>query len=578
MADTKREIERKYEATTDTKVPDLTRVAGVTDVVAEGVTELDAVYYDTTDLRLAADSITLRRRTGGDDEGWHLKFPVSTGIRDEIQAPLGDTLPRTLAGLVRSRVRDASLVPVVRLWSSRDVSHLVDDSGELLAELSVDSVRAERLTPGGRTAEWTEIEVELADDADPALLDAVGKRLRKAGISPSSSSSKLARALEETTPEYPAPGAAAAAAAGKDGKRGKRAATDGSVETADGPARPGRDTGPDAEQGSSRYADAFGHPGGERAPKAPEAAKGVKSRGARPRSEDAGAHVLAYLREQRDAIVALDPAVRRDLPDAVHQMRVATRRMRSAFKTFRKIIDRQVTDPLGDELKWLAGELGVARDQEVLAERLRGRIDDLPRPVILGPVRSRLRIWATAHRADARRRSVAVLDTKRYLALLDALDALLDEPPLLGAATAKPVDTLPKAVIKDYGRLAGRVGHALGLPAGHDRDLAMHEARKAAKRARYAAEAVTPALGKPAKKFAKRMKAVQTVLGDHQDSVVARDTLRDIGIQAHAAGETAFTWGLLFGHEEASAAERERELPGVWAEAADPRLRAALAG
>lgn len=94
MAETKREIERKYEATgDDVRLPDLTKAAGVASVVDKGVAELDAVYYDTQDLRLAADSLTLRRRTGGDDAGWHLKFPVATGIRDEIRAPCPRTSP-----------------------------------------------------------------------------------------------------------------------------------------------------------------------------------------------------------------------------------------------------------------------------------------------------------------------------------------------------------------------------------------------------------------------------------------------------------------------------------------------------
>ncbi|NNJ05779.1 CYTH and CHAD domain-containing protein [Streptomyces sp. PKU-MA01144] len=585
MAETKREIERKYEATPDTQIPDLTGAAGIADVVAKGVAGLDADYYDTPGLRLAADGITLRRRTGGTDEGWHLKFPVATGIREEIHAPLADTVPRPLAGLVRSRTRATPLTAVVRLRSDREVHHLVDERGRLLAELSRDTVHAERLAPGDGTAEWTEIEVELADGADPALLDRVEKRLRKAGITPASSPSKLARALAETAPGPAAstaaaapvaPVAAAAPAAAAAAARKAAAATGRATSAVEDrtPSAPA----PADEQGSSRHADAFAPAGSVRAPKAPEAAKSVRPRGARLKPTHAGEHVLAYLREQRDALVALDPAVRRDLPDAVHQMRVATRRMRSAFKTFRKIIDPKATAPVGEELKWLAGELGAARDQEVMSERLRARLDALPRRLQLGPVRGRLRIWATAHRADARRRSVAVLDTGRYLALLDTLDALLDEPPLLPAATAKPAVALPKAVLKDYDRLAGRVEHALGLPAGHDRDTAMHDARKAAKRARYAAEAVTPALGKPAKKLAKRMKAVQTVLGDHQDSVVARETLRDLAVQAHAAGESAFTWGLLFGSEQATAADRERELPAVWADASRPEFRTALRG
>ncbi|WP_329623476.1 CYTH and CHAD domain-containing protein [Streptomyces sp. NBC_01255] len=511
MAETKREIERKYEATSGTRVPDLTRVPGVAAVVDRGVMELDAVYYDTPDLRLAADAITLRRRTGGDDEGWHLKFPVASGIRDEIRAPLADTLPGELAGLLRSRVRGGEVVPVVRLRSARDVRHLTDASGTLLAELSVDTVRAERL-PGGAEATWKEIEVELADDdADEAILDAVEKRLAKAGIRASESASKLARALTETETET--------------------------------------ETAPSAE--------------------APAADKA-------PAPGTAGHAVLGYAREQVDAIVALDPAVRRDLPDAVHQLRVACRRLRSAFTSYRKVLDRDVTDPLGAELKWLAAELGIARDQEVLAERLRGRIGDLPRSLRLGPVRGRLRTWAAARARGGRRRTLAALDSARYLALLDALDALLADPPLRKAAARDARRVLARAVLRDHDRLAARVDRALALDPGEDRDLALHAARKAAKRTRYAAEAAAPTLGKPARKVAKRVKSVQSLLGEHQDGVVAREALRELATQAHAAGESAFTWGLLHGREEAAAEAAERELPGVWARAAAPEIRAAL--
>ncbi|MGW3388468.1 CYTH and CHAD domain-containing protein [Streptomyces cinereoruber] len=495
MAETKREIERKYEAAAGTDVPDLTRVRDVATVADEGVVELDAVYHDTPDLRLAADSITLRRRTGGSDAGWHLKFPVAVGVRDEIRAPLSDALPPDLAVLLRSRVRGGEVVPVVRLRSARDVRRLLDADGGLLAELSVDTVRARRL-PKGPRASWTEIEVEAADDADPGILDAVEKQLRKAGVRPSDAPSKLARALAETAPED---------------------------------ARP--DTAPPAAPGT------------------------------------AGAAVLAYVREQAEAIVALDPAVRRDLPDAVHQLRVACRRLRSALKTYRSVLDRNATDPLGDELKWLAGELGVARDQEVLAERLRGRLTDMPRPLRLGPVKARLRIWDTARTKDARRKAVAALDSDRYLALLDRLDALLADPPLREAAGRDAAKVLARAVRKDHARLAARVDRALSLAPGHERDLALHEARKAAKRTRYAADAARPTLGKPAKKFSKRVKKVQSLLGEHQDAVVARATLRDLAVQAHAAGETAFTWGLLYGREEAAADAAERELPEVWARA-----------
>ena len=496
MADTKREIERKYESD-DSGLPDLTGVAGVATVVDKGVAHLDATYYDTADQRLAAARITLRRRTGGSDAGWHLKFPVAPDIRDEIHAPLSDTLPRSLEGLVRARVRDAELIPVVRLRSDRDLRHLVDADGRLLAEVSVDAVHAEGLADGAGTAQWTELEVELADGGDPAFLDTVDKRLRKAGVRPSKSSSKLARALAETEPKK---------------KRGKQQASQPS------PADP----------------------------------------------VTAGDHVLAYVREQRDAILELDPAVRQDAPDSVHRMRVATRRTRSAFRSYAKVLDRTVTDPIGEELKWLAGELGVDRDREVMTERLSAAVAGLPRTLVYGPLRTRLRTWANARRGGSRRRLTGVLDSRRYLALLDALDALVADPPLLAGGAGKPEKVIAKAVRKDFGKLSVLVEQALDLEAGADRDLAIHEARKKAKRARYSAEAATPALGSPASALVKSMKSLQSLLGDHQDSVMTRQTLRELAAVAHAAGENTFTYGVLYGREEQVAASVEARLPEAW--------------
>ncbi|MGW1673947.1 CYTH and CHAD domain-containing protein [Streptomyces sp. NPDC002324] len=505
MADTKREIERKYESD-ESGLPDLTGVAGVATVMDKGVAELDAVYYDTPDARLAAASITLRRRTGGGDAGWHLKLPVSAGVRDEIRAPLSDTLPHELKGLVRSRVRGAELVPLVRLLSTRDVSELLDANGTLLAEVSVDAVVAERLTEDGRTAQWSEIEVELADDGDPAFLDKVDKKLRKAGVRPSESPSKLARALQETAPKK---------GGKKDRKKDRKKA---------GTAAPGEPVTP-------------------------------------------GDHVLAYVRAQRDAIVELDPAVRRDVFDSVHSMRVATRRLRSTFKSFGKVLDRAVTDPIGEELKWLAGELGVDRDQEVLTERLTEALDSLPESLVTGPVHARLRAWSRKDGGTGPRRElIEVLDGERYLALLTSLDAVIADPPLLAAAEGDPEKVITKAVRKDFAKVAALVEEALAQPSGTDRDLAMHEARKKTKRTRYAAEAAHPLLGRPAKALVKDMKSLQTLLGDHQDSVMAREALRDLAHQAHAApGESAFTYGLLYGREERRAELAEEALPETWA-------------
>ncbi|GAB2457319.1 CHAD domain-containing protein [Streptomyces incanus] len=510
MADTKREVERKYEVG-DNGLPDLTGVPGVESIVDRGVAHLDATYYDTADERLAAASLTLRRRTGGSDAGWHLKFPVAPGVRDEIHAPLSDTVPESLARLVRSRVRSTELSPVVRLRSDRDLRHLLDAAGELLAEISVDAVRAERLTGDGGTAQWTEIEVELADDGDPAFLDKVDKRLRKAGIRPSKAPSKLARALAETAP------------------------TGLSEDVAPVPAT------------------------------APAAAPKQKHR-SRPvgKPVTAGDHVLAYVRAQRDALVELDPAVRQDVPDSVHRMRVATRRLRSTFRSFRSVLDRRTTDPIGVDLKWLAAELGLDRDQEVLAERLLSALDELPDALVSGPVRGRLTAWSETGHRGAHGKVTAVLDSRRYLTLLDTLDALLADPPLRKKAAGDPDKVLAKAVSKDLAKVSGLVAQALDLPPGHDRDVAVHEARKKTKRTRYAAEAAGPALKAPAMDLVKNMKALQSLLGDHQDSVMARRTLRELSAVAHAAEESTFTYGVLYGHEERRAEITEAALPKTW--------------
>ncbi|MFJ1603781.1 CHAD domain-containing protein [Streptomyces sp. NPDC088253] len=536
MADTKREIERKYEgppAGGDAPLPDLTDVPGVSRVIDKGVAELDATYYDTADQRLATASLTLRRRTGGDDAGWHLKLPVSEGVRDEIRAPLSDTVPEDLTALVRSRIREAELVPVVRLLSARDIRHLVDASGTLLAEVSVDRVRAERLSGGAGSAEWTEIEVELADDGDPAFLDKVEKKLRKAGLKRSASASKLAKALDDTAPRKSAK-----------------------------PLKPLKPEKPQKPEKSEKEGKA-GTTG-----KVADASKATTT-AAKPEPPDsaprtAGDHVLAYVRTQRDAIVELDPAVRRDVPDAVHRMRVATRRLRSTFRSYGKILDRTVTDPIGVELKWLAAELGVDRDQEVLTEHLTAALDDLPSDLVTGPVRARVSAWSEARRSGSRQRLIAVLDGKRYLDLLTTLDTLVAGPPVLEAASKKPRKVIAKAVRKDFKKVAGLVGEALELPPGSERDLAMHDARKKAKRTRYAAEAATPALGRPAADLVRSMKSLQTLLGDHQDSVMVRGALRELATEAHEAGENAFTYGVLYGRQEQRAAAVEAALPGEW--------------
>jgi len=272
--------------------------------------------------------------------------------------------------------------------------------------------------------------------------------------------------------------------------------------------------------------------------------------------------VVGYLRDQVAAISRCDPLVRCDEPDAVHQMRVATRRARSALQSFGAIVERNATRPLCAELKWLAATLGQARDAEVLLTRLTGDLAAIPSDLVAGPVEARITAHLTAELAQGRQAVLRALDGQRYLRLLDDLGALLADPPLTPSAERKA----GKALAKPVRRAASRLDRAMAaVPGAEDRDAAIHEARKATKRARYAAEAAVPALGAAARRQAAQAKELQQQLGDHHDSVVARTVLLELAQQARAAGEDTFTYGLLHQRQACQAAEIERALPRLTA-------------
>jgi CHAD domain-containing protein len=261
------------------------------------------------------------------------------------------------------------------------------------------------------------------------------------------------------------------------------------------------------------------------------------------------------------ALVAADPFVRMDAEDAVHQMRVATRRLRSALATFRSLFAEGAVDPLRDELKWLGEVLGRARDAEVMRARLRADVGEQPAELVVGPVLRRIDLELRAEHKAAHADVVAALDGERYLALVTALEEFVAGPPF-GEKAARPAkDAVASLVRKSYRRVeraavaVDESDAASGDSVGHDHPL--HEVRKAAKRARYAAESVRPVVGKPAKRLAKALEAVQETLGDHQDSVVERVWLRDLGMRAHLAGENGWTFGRLHGLAEARALHDE---------------------
>jgi CHAD domain-containing protein len=465
------EVERKFEVVESTVSPSFDGLSAVGRVERLPAQQLDAVYFDTPGRDLAARRVTLRRRTGGSDEGWHVKLPAGPDSRTEVRAPLdgGDGVPEALLDVVLAIVRDRPLQPVARISTARTVDMLYGSDGVVIAEFCDDQVSA-KAEPDGEEQRWREWELELAEGADPTLMDRLCNRLLDAGAMPAGRGSKLVRVLESA----------------------------GGLE--------------------SDVAAAPDDP------------------------------VHRAVAEQVEELLQWDRAVRADVYDSVHQMRVTTRKIRSLLQASEDAFGISDDAWILDELRQLAAVLGVARDAEVLAQRYEQALDDLPDELVRGPVRERLIDGAKRRYQAGLRRSLIAMRSARYFRLLDALEALVATEP----APAHPGEERAQLTLDSaYKRIRKAAKRASKAPA-EDRNEALHRIRKGAKRLRYTASATG------SDKVAQRAKAIQSLLGDHQDSVVSRIHLSQQAEAAHAAGEDTFTYGLLYQQED-DLAQRSRD-------------------
>jgi CHAD domain-containing protein len=487
------EVERKFDVVESAVSPSFDGLYAVTRVERQQSQSLDAVYFDTADHDLARNRVTLRRRTGGSDAGWHLKLPAGPDARTEVRAPLGaddgsDTaVPDELLDVVRAIVRDRPTAPVARISTTRNIHLLFDADGAPLAEFCDDHVTAWATDKSGNGAEqeWREWELELAEgpraaESDADLLNRLSNRLFDAGAVPAGHGSKLARVL-----------AAAAPATESEG-----------------------DEAP------------------EPVPREP---------------------VHIAVAEQVAELIEWDRAVRADTYDSVHQMRVTTRKLRSLLKESEESFGLTDDSWILDELRTLAGILGVARDAEVLAEKYERALGELPDELVRGRVRERLVDGAKRRYEMGWRRSLTAMRSERYFRLLDALEAVVAAEPQPTQPGEEPKPVTIDAAFKRV-RKAAKAAKAAEDAQADDADEALHSIRKGAKRLRYTAAATG------AGKVADAAKAIQSLLGDHQDAVVSRTHLGEQAEIAHAAGEDTFTYGLLYQREDELAGSSRQQL------------------
>ncbi|MEV0715307.1 CYTH and CHAD domain-containing protein [Asanoa sp. NPDC050611] len=486
------ERERKFECPADFRVPDLVgdSVAALGD---PKVIKLDATYYDTPELRLTRGALALRKRTGGADEGWHLKVGAAGGARTEHQRALtrGSKPPDDLMRLVRGAARGGPVEPVARVETRRREWELRGADGSVLATLADDAVVGHDLVDGGRTA-WHEIEVELVD-GDEELLDGVERRLRDAGARPGSPA-KIRRVLDERLRDLTT----------------------------------------------------------------------IEAGAATP--------VYAYAAATRDSLVAHEPAARDGDVDGVHDMRVAVRRLRSTFRSFRALWDQEQIEGVRAELKWLGEQLGGVRDAQVMGPRLDKAVRREQEELVLGPVAADLAARFAADEAAALTRLRRALSSPRYLQLLSTLDEVIEAPPVTDVSARWVNRRIHKAVRRADGLLDTALDRQAEKGVSDD-DPALHEARKAYKRGRYAVEVRRHEGDKNAKRLVRGLKGLQDLLGDHQDSVITREVLRDLGVRAYGRKANTFTYGLLYAEQTAHGRELVARLPKAQAKARRRKLR-----
>jgi CHAD domain-containing protein len=263
--------------------------------------------------------------------------------------------------------------------------------------------------------------------------------------------------------------------------------------------------------------------------------------------------VRVRIREQYEAILAHDPGSRLGRePEAVHKFRVAVRRLRALLRSLGSTVDRVWADQLRSELGWLGRALGEVRDRDVLLLRLRAQVEELDAADRTGAEKLLTRL--EAERTEARAELESVLVSGRYLTLLARLEEAAQAPRWVGHEE-QPLERL---AAKEFRKLR----KAAAVLDGDPTDEQLHKTRIRAKRARYAAEVAEPVAGKPARRVIERAKEFQDASGEHQDAVVAEQTLRRLAEGAEP--EVAFAAGRLAELQHDRRLRARREIQGAW--------------
>lgn len=563
MAEQQWEIERKYDVSPKQAAKiKLHKVEGFT-VGEPSIYDLTAAYFDTEDYALSAAKVAVRRRAGGGDDGWHVKYKAGK-VRGELHyAPLktSDRMPAALRKTLVGITLDRPLTPVATINTKRAEYPITADDGQQHAVLCVDFVCA-RDERAGVDREWSECEIELSSDElskkqTKAVFNAVEDVLFEAGAVASKSPAKIARALGQ--------GGAPAKELASDDKNKKKDKDDS------------KNSSKKSKKSKKSTKDADKK-------QAPVPTKDVLTTG-----QDVLVAMCATLTRQ---LQHWDFAVRIGADDSVHQMRVRSRALRSVLHAARDFVPEQTGTDLEERLKTLARALSDARDEEVAAEQLHARLDDGFQGQITAAARQDLFAASESASTDAARAVRRMLDSAEHIQLLSDLRALFQDPSfgqqaaelsakkfaksvmstaltdVIREATAKPsVDSeTGETEVSELGaelseRLARAEEDPVALAVYFDH---LHDARKAIKSVRYVSDALDRADVEPGKKRSKAAsyaKEYQDELGSLTDCAVMEHWLARVARSFQRTGKDRYAVGLLHGIEMASLRARLDDAP-----------------
>ena len=509
------EVETTFEVDGDARVPGADALAPLVPDETERFA-LSAVYVDTDDLALTRHRVTLRRRTGGHDEGWHLKLPAGTGRR-EIHAPLGsdpdEPVPAELVAAVAGLVRRRELRPIARIDNERHSTVLRDSGGTAVVEFCDDHVRTvSHVTEGGDPA-WREWEVELVDAAVPGgdeLLETVGAACAEAGARPSSSASKLARALGPL-PESPSPTSSVASALAADLE---------TVLSEDPAARRATETGVHRMRVAVRglrstissYAAELEVPARDAGIDLPLVLADLKELAA----------VLGRVRDVqvvRGRLTELCEEFPDDLVPPAVDARIATELDREENRTATRVAGALASERYLDLLDRLQALVGVAEESAPAAKA-----------------------DATGGKKSGKKSAAKEAEQE---VVLRGVDRQFERFTKARTRTERDLDSLDLTLAQ--------------------REELTHVVRKRAKALRRNVAALPTKGDLTVAPLRTACNRLHSVLGDVQDGVTSRQWLRRIARRAETAGESTFGFGVLYQHERALS---ERALGGFESDAA----------